>query len=55
LDIDHPITGKRMHFESALPGDMEAVLAKWRIYTAAKPMEDDAEEPLDKQALNNMK
>jgi hypothetical protein len=34
---------------------MEAVLEKWRIYTVAKPMEDDKEEPLDKEALNNMR
>jgi len=56
LDIDHPVTGKRMHFESALPPDMASVLEKWRNYTATKPMEnDDDEEPLDKEALNNMK
>jgi len=45
-----------MHFESALPPDMASVLEKWRNYTATKPMEnDDDEEPLDKEALNNMK
>jgi 23S rRNA pseudouridine1911/1915/1917 synthase len=56
LDIDHPITGKRMHFESPVPPDMQSVLDKWRLYTAVKPMEnDDDEEPLDKEALNNMK
>lgn len=56
LDIDHPITGKRMHFESPLPADMQAVLEKWRTYTMSKPLENgDDEEPLDKEALNNMK
>jgi 23S rRNA pseudouridine1911/1915/1917 synthase len=57
LDIDHPITGERMHFESPLPPDMQAVLEKWRAYTHVKPMgnDDDDEEPLDKEAVNNMK
>jgi 23S rRNA pseudouridine1911/1915/1917 synthase len=56
LDIDHPITGKRMHFESALPADMESVLDRWRTYTNAKPLDNnDGEEPLDKEAVNNMK
>jgi 23S rRNA pseudouridine1911/1915/1917 synthase len=56
LDIDHPITGKRMHFESPLPEDMRSVLDKWRLYTNVKPLnDDDDEEPLDKEAVNNMK
>jgi 23S rRNA pseudouridine1911/1915/1917 synthase len=55
LDIDHPITGKRMHFESPLPADMKNVLEKWRNYSATKPMENDDDEPLDKEAVNNMK
>lgn len=32
LTIDHPRTGERMHFESPLPPDMQAVLEKWRAY-----------------------
>jgi 23S rRNA pseudouridine1911/1915/1917 synthase len=32
LEIDHPATGKRMRFESPLPPDMEALVAKWRAY-----------------------
>ena len=55
LDIDHPATGERMHFESPLPTDMQSVLEKWRHYTAFKPIDDDDEEPLDKEAVNNMK
>ncbi len=56
LDITHPITGKRMHFESPLPADMQSVLEKWRHYTSFKPMEnDEPEEPLDKEKINNMK
>ncbi len=55
LDIDHPVTGKRMHFESPLPPDMQGVLDKWRHYTAFKPIDDDDDEPLDKEAANNMR
>lgn len=55
LDIDHPITRKRMHFESPLPVDMQAVLEKWRTYTNAKPLDGDDDEPLDKEALNNLR
>lgn len=55
LDIDHPRTGKRMHFESPVPADMEAVLAKWRVYTGARPMEDDEGEDLDKERANNLR
>ena len=55
LTIDHPVTGKRMHFESPVPTDMQAVLERWRTYTGAKPLDDEGEEPLDKEAVNNMK
>ncbi|MEX1131732.1 MAG: RluA family pseudouridine synthase [Flavobacteriales bacterium] len=55
LTITHPITGKRMHFESDLPADMQAALEKWRNYTNVKPMEDESDEPLDKEAANNMR
>jgi 23S rRNA pseudouridine1911/1915/1917 synthase len=55
LEIEHPITRKRMHFESPLPADMQAVLEKWRSYTNAKPLDDDDEEPLDKETINNMR
>lgn len=55
LDFTHPATGERLRFESPLPADMQAVLAKWRSYTSVKPMDDDDEEPLDKEAVNNLK
>lgn len=55
LDFDHPATGRRMRFESPLPADMEAVLAKWRTYTGVRPLDDDDEKPLDKEAVNNMR
>jgi 23S rRNA pseudouridine1911/1915/1917 synthase len=32
LGFVHPTTKKTLHFESALPDDMEAVLQKWRKY-----------------------
>ena len=37
LDFDHPVSGKRMCFESELPEDMAEVIRKWRVY-AAKSM-----------------
>lgn len=36
LGFEHPATGEMMFFESDLPEDMEAVLAKWRKYTASR-------------------
>ncbi|HMN04315.1 MAG TPA: RluA family pseudouridine synthase [Flavobacteriales bacterium] len=41
LEIDHPATGKRMKFESPLPADMQAVLERWRVYTNARPLEEE--------------
>ncbi|MBL7982500.1 MAG: RluA family pseudouridine synthase [Flavobacteriales bacterium] len=55
LDIDHPISGVRMHFESPLPADMQVVLDRWRTYVAAKPFDEGEEDALDKEAANNMK
>jgi 23S rRNA pseudouridine1911/1915/1917 synthase len=34
LTFDHPITGKRMSFDSELPKDMNEVVEKWRNYIA---------------------
>jgi len=36
LDFDHPVTGKRMSFESPIPDDMAGVIDKWRKYTASR-------------------
>ena len=33
LGFEHPVTGKHLHFESALPPDMEQLLERWRNYT----------------------
>jgi 23S rRNA pseudouridine1911/1915/1917 synthase len=35
LGFTHPRTGERLHFDSPLPADMEALIEKWRSYTAA--------------------
>ncbi len=32
LGFTHPETGKRMHFDSELPDDIQKVVAKWRAY-----------------------
>jgi 23S rRNA pseudouridine1911/1915/1917 synthase len=34
LGFEHPVTGKRMFFESELPDDMRLLLEKWRGYVA---------------------
>jgi 23S rRNA pseudouridine1911/1915/1917 synthase len=36
LSFDHPVTGKRLSFESPLPADMEAVIEKWRSYISGR-------------------
>ena len=34
LGFTHPTTGERLHFEAPLPADMQALMDKWRGYTA---------------------
>ncbi len=34
LSFDHPVSGKRMTFDSVLPDDMQQVIAKWRNYVS---------------------
>jgi len=36
LAFDHPVTGKRMSFESELPDDMKRVIDKWRVYISGR-------------------
>jgi 23S rRNA pseudouridine1911/1915/1917 synthase len=36
LAFDHPVTGKRLLFDSELPDDMKQVIEKWRNYTSAR-------------------
>lgn len=40
LGFDHPVTGKRLHFDSELPEDMQSVIAKWRGYSVSMAIED---------------
>lgn len=42
LGFVHPATREEVCFESPLPPDFEAVLDKWRRYTAAMPAMDEA-------------
>lgn len=36
LSFDHPVTGKRLSFDSELPDDMKQVIEKWRDYTSGR-------------------
>ena len=36
LAFDHPLTGKRLSFDSGLPEDMKQVIDKWRQYIAGR-------------------
>ncbi len=36
LAFDHPVTGKRLSFDSDLPEDMKQVIEKWRSYTSGR-------------------
>jgi 23S rRNA pseudouridine1911/1915/1917 synthase len=39
LGFEHPETGKRLHFESELPDDMQTVIKKWEVYLANREKE----------------
>jgi len=39
LAFDHPVTGKRLSFDSELPDDMVQVIDKWRKYIAGRESE----------------
>jgi 23S rRNA pseudouridine1911/1915/1917 synthase len=40
LGFNHPISGKFMNFDSELPDDMQAVIAKWRGYANTNKIEE---------------
>lgn len=40
LAFDHPVTGKRLSFDSELPDDMKQVIEKWRTYISGREMEE---------------
>lgn len=42
LGFSHPISRKKIHFESPLPEDMQQVLEKWRGYSVHRSMPDEA-------------
>ncbi|MFY7964456.1 MAG: RluA family pseudouridine synthase [Chitinophagaceae bacterium] len=39
LGFIHPTTGELMQFNSELPSDMQAAIAKWEVYSVAKKLE----------------
>jgi 23S rRNA pseudouridine1911/1915/1917 synthase len=39
LAFDHPVTGKRLYFDSELPDDMVQVIDKWRKYISGRETE----------------
>ena len=39
LSFDHPVTGKRLSFDSELPADMREVIEKWRNYISSRDPE----------------
>ena len=39
LAFDHPVTGKRLSFDSGLPDDMQQVIEKWRKYISGREHE----------------
>lgn len=41
LGFEHPITKKKIHFDSVLPPDMESVIQKWRAYSINKTLEEE--------------
>lgn len=43
LGFEHPVSGKWLQFDSAVPDDMTALLSKWRTYCNNMPSEDETE------------
>jgi 23S rRNA pseudouridine1911/1915/1917 synthase len=39
LAFNHPVTGKRLLFDSNLPDDMVQVIEKWRKYISGRDSE----------------
>ncbi|HEX2976010.1 MAG TPA: RluA family pseudouridine synthase [Bacteroidales bacterium] len=40
LAFDHPVTGKRLSFDSELPDDMQQVIDRWRKYISGREVEE---------------
>ncbi len=49
LGFTHPVSRKRLVFDSELPEDFTAVLNKWRHYLQYHPVENEEEHKPDKQ------
>lgn len=41
LGFIHPSTGEKVHYESQIPDDMAAVLAKWDIYVVGRELQEE--------------
>ncbi len=41
LAFDHPVTGKRMSFDSEIPADMTNLMSKWRNYIGNRDNEEE--------------
>ena len=41
LGFVHPTTGKDIYFESELPADLQAVIAKWDTYVASRNVDEE--------------
>jgi len=39
LAFDHPVTGKRLSFDSELPPDMQQAIEKWRYYISSRELD----------------
>ncbi len=44
LGFKHPVTGEMMRFDSPMPADMQALIEKWRTYSAAAKTDFEDEE-----------
>ena len=55
LGFIHPTNKTEMYFDSELPADMQAVLSKWRVYSANKDLkvEETTEESNSEKKLRN--
>ncbi|HEX2919745.1 MAG TPA: RluA family pseudouridine synthase [Bacteroidales bacterium] len=41
LSFNHPVTGKRLSFDSEIPDDMQQVIEKWRKYISCRDIDDE--------------
>lgn len=41
LGFKHPRTGEEMFFDTDIPNDMQALIARWRQYTESRPITEE--------------